>query len=201
MDDPLAVAAAGLSAAAFVTYLCNRRTRPNGTTWGTSAVLASVNLYYYLGSAPSYLAAAQFMVSACLCTFTFAWLLFHCRLERPRASDWHLMALAFTALSVVVFLGDGPLWSGSTLSGETARDITVHGTTFLAFLPTFRTVRREPLCEAPLPWLLWACACLCTIQNNLMYPDDTGGILLPAQLFIQSVAIGSCCLRSDRQLA
>lgn len=120
---------------------------PNLTSWGIFALLAVIGaVSYYNINIEAWYESGPPIVGACASTFTFIHAIGGGRFQRPTIREGFILVICL--LSIVVYV---------VLQSAAYSNFIVIIAFLVAFWPMFNAVRRNPVLEKPIPWIVWTC--------------------------------------------
>lgn len=144
----LALASGAAYSLAYLDY--NRQvlkgaTKPNGATWLIWSVIAAVSAGSYLQASGDVWKSVIPIINIGLCLATFILAVWLKKFQRPDPMDFIALALGVVAVAVWKY-------GGSAMDAN----LIIQFAILCGFIPTWRALLKNPGCEQPRPWWMWA---------------------------------------------
>ncbi len=156
-------------------------TKPNGATWLIWSVIATVSTGSYLKATGDSWKSVIPLLNIALCIATLIFALCLKRFKKPDAMDF--VALTIGIFAVVVWKQYG--------SAKYA-NLIVQFAILAGFIPTWRAIIKNPLCEHARPWWIWTIGYgLAIIVVILRWSDQWYDLVYPINCIVlhSSVAL------------
>ena len=120
-------------------------TKPNGATWLIWSIIAAVSTTSYLKASGDVWKSVIPIINIALCLATFILAVCLKKFQRPDPMDFIALLLGVVAVAV---------WKqyGSAKDANLIVQLAI----LSGFIPTWRTILKNPGCEQPRPWWMWA---------------------------------------------
>ena len=162
----------------YIRKVLGGKTVPNGVTWAIWSAVALVNFGTYVIASGDFWKSIVPLVNIALCVTTFVLALSCGKFRKLDVPDWIALLLALSAVVV---------WQ---LSAAACANMMVQLAIAIGFIPTWKAVRRNPLCEQPQPWWMWSSAyCIALVVVVLRWHGHWTDILLPINCIILHASV------------
>jgi len=159
----------------YIRKVLGGKTVPNGVTWAIWSAVALVNFGTYVIASGDFWKSIVPLVNIALCVTTFVLALSCGKFRKLDVPDWIALLLALSAVVV---------WQ---LSAAACANMMVQLAIAIGFIPTWKAVRRNPLCEQPQPWWMWSSAyCIALVVVVLRWRGQWTDVLLPVNFFLHA---------------
>jgi hypothetical protein len=177
----LALLSGLVDAGAYLDYIrkvLGGKTTPNGATWAIWSAIALVNFATYATASGDFWKSIVPLTNIALCVTTFVLALCCGKFRKLDVPDWFALILALGAVVV---------WELSTAAYA---NMLAQFAIAIGFIPTWKAVRRDPLCEHPQPWWMWSSAyCVALVVVILRWRGQWSDVLLPVNCIILHASV------------
>ena len=181
-SEILAIASGVAHAVAYLDYnrlVLKGTTKPNGATWLIWSIIAIVSTSSYLKSTGDAWKSVIPLLNIALCIGTLIFALYLKRFKLPDAMD--LVALGIGILAVFVWKQYG---------SATYANLIVQLAILAGFIPTWRSIKKNPLCEHARPWWIWTTGyILATIVVILRWSNQWSDLVYPANSIVLHTSV------------
>jgi hypothetical protein len=139
------------------------RTKPNGTTWLIWSILAVASSASYLKATGDVWKSVIPLVNVVLCVATLALAVYMKEFKRPDRTDF--VALIIGVIAVLVWKKYG--------SAKYA-NLIVQVAILMGFIPTWRSIIKDPACERSRPWCIWTAGYVLSIAVVILRWNGQG---------------------------
>ncbi len=166
---------------AYIDYnrkILKGNTTPNGATWAIWSTLALVSSFSYISATGDIWKAIIPITNILLCIGTFAMALCLGKFQKLDVADW--VALCLGIFAVVV-------WKFST---ATYANVIVQVAIIIGFVPTWKSVWRDPSCEQQRPWWIWSATyCVALAVVFLRWRNQWIDLIYPANCILLHASV------------
>ena len=120
----------------------------------------------------------QFFTGSVACIVTFFYVLLIGKFSKLKFLEWFLLFSGLVA-SIVWWQLQSATWA----------NMIALAAFVISFIPTFEKVRKNPLVESPLPWVLWTVALTMTTFNLALRDSKSTAYLMPVTLILAHASI------------
>jgi len=165
-------------------------TKPNGATWAIWSSIALVSVSSYFASTGDFWKSILSFLNILLCVFTFVLALIRGKYKPLDVTDW--IALGLGIIAVIVW---------AVFRSATYGNMLVQVSIFIGFIPTWRSIWDNPLCEKERPWTMWSVSyALLFIVVILRWRGQYTDIVYPANCFVLHASVPVLCRLRIRYL-
>lgn len=144
----------------YCLYMKNKKIKPNATSWGLWAFIATADFFSYEAMSGNMMASLTFLIDAVACVGIFIYIFVKDKVKMPKFREW--VIVAFVVFAMIIW------W---VFQNATWANLIVCFASFLSFFPIIESVWKDRKSEKSEVWFVQTLAYFFMLMSILISKD------------------------------